>query len=43
MILNPFWECALTDSILCSFIVTEMPSLADVICFEASTNACVLP
>ena len=34
--------CALTDSILCSFIVTETPSLADVICFEPTTNACVL-
>ena len=33
--------CALTDSIrvLCWFIVTEMPSLADVICFEPTTNA----
>ena len=35
--------CALTDSILCSFIVTEMHSLSDVICFVPTTNACVLP
>ena len=33
-IVMPKCFCALTDSVLCSFIVTEMPSLADDICFE---------
>ena len=35
--------CELTDSMVCSCIETAMLLLAEVMCFEPATNACVLP